>query len=109
MPLNTRMADVVLTHTDLLEAGIMPDCLLILSAHVHGYRGVTKAWEEGVFLQHNSIMAFPGGPLLEYAESHYVRLKARQSAILGLEGELPSNRAMQRPRASGAALARPGR
>ncbi len=83
MPLNESMAALVLSHTDLMEDSVMPECLLTLTAHVHGYKGVVKAWENGNFSQHFSLIEFPGPELLAYVMIHYQRLKARQSELLG--------------------------
>jgi len=83
MPLNEEMARIVLAHTDLMEDAVMPQCLLALTAHVHGYRGVVKAWERGDFSQHFSLVAFPAPELLGYVSEHYQTLKRRQALLLG--------------------------
>ena len=47
MPLNLQMAELITKNADLLEGHLMPDCLLLLSAHVYGYKGILAAWEKG--------------------------------------------------------------
>jgi hypothetical protein len=83
MPLNVEMAQVVIDHSDLLEEEDMPECLLLLSAHVHGYKGILAAWEEEDYSEHMSLTPFPQKELLPYVESSYRELKARQSRLLG--------------------------
>lgn len=83
MPLNAEMAKVVLDHSDLLEEEDMPECLLLLSAHVHGYKGIIAAWEEEDYSEHMSLTPFPIKELLPYIEISYQKLKARQAQLLG--------------------------
>ncbi len=83
MPLNEEMALLVTKHSDLLIETHIPQCLLDLSAHVHGYRGVIAAWGKGDYSGHMSLVSFPGFDLYEYARSSYERLKTDQARFLG--------------------------
>jgi len=82
MPLNLEMANLINEHADLLEEAEMPACLLQLSAHVHGYKGVLAAWDEKDYSHHMSLTPFPGSALYEYAKSSYIKLKSRQAKLL---------------------------
>jgi hypothetical protein len=83
MPLNSEMAQLIIDHSDLLEEEAMPECLLKLSAHVHGYKGIVAAWEKEDYSEHMSLTSFPLQELVPYAESSYRKLKARQARLLG--------------------------
>lgn len=82
MPLNSEMAELVVRHADLLEESQMPECLLLLCAHVHGYKGVLAAWEAHNYSEHMSLTRFPGD-LNSYALTTYASLKSRQARLLG--------------------------
>ncbi len=83
MPMNEQMIRAVLDHADLLEDKQMPECVLLLAAHVYGYQGVIKAWSNEDYSRHLSLTPFPGAELMRYAERHYSALKAQQSELLG--------------------------
>jgi len=83
MPLNIEMASVVTEHADLLDGQEMPACLYLLMAHVNGYKGIVKAWEEGNYSKHMSLTPFPGRDLLEYTKEKYHAFKAQQILLLG--------------------------
>ena len=83
MPLNVQMAMLITENADLLENEKMPECLLILSAHVHGYKGILAAWEKGDYSHHMSLTPFPIRELLPYIEETYGRLKAYQTKLIG--------------------------
>ena len=83
MPLNSEMAQLIIDHSDLLEEEDMPECLLLLSAHVHGYKGILAAWEKEDYSEHMSLTSFPIMEILPYVESSYRKLKARQARLLG--------------------------
>jgi hypothetical protein len=82
MPLNSEMAELVVRHADLLEESQMPECLLLLSAHVHGYKGVLAAWATHNYSEHMSLTPFPMDLAL-YARTTYATLKSRQGRLLG--------------------------
>jgi hypothetical protein len=83
MPLNAEMAQLIIDHSDLLEEEDMPECLLLLSAHVHGYKGILAAWQKEDYSEHMSLTSFPAMEILPYVESSYRKLKARQARLLG--------------------------
>ena len=83
MPLNLQMAKLITENADLLEDERMPDCLLKLSAHVHGYKGILAAWEKTDYSRHMSLTPFPLHELHPYAEETYRKLKGRQARLIG--------------------------
>lgn len=86
MPLNAQMAQLVTQNADLLEEEQMPDCLLSLSAHVHGYAGILAAWKQQDYSRHMSLTPFPLHDLYPYATETYRKLKARQARLIGKRG-----------------------
>ncbi len=83
MPLNSQMAKLITDNADLLEDEEMPDCLLKLGAHVHGYKGILAAWEKKDYSRHMSLTPFPIDELKPYVEENYRKLKARQGRLIG--------------------------
>jgi hypothetical protein len=83
MPLNSEMAQLIIDHSDLLEEEDMPESLLNLSAHVHGYKGIITAWEKEDYSEHMSLTSFPIKELVPYVESSYRKLKTRQARLIG--------------------------
>src|SRR3954452_13174373 len=51
MPLNRRMVDLIVTHSDLLvdDSEGIPQCLLDVCAHVTGYEPVIARWQQPDF------------------------------------------------------------
>lgn len=97
MPLNEEMARIVTAHADLLDEQEMPDCLLLLEAHVNGYKGVIKSWGQRDYSEHMSLTPFPGADLLKYSEGKYRALKAQQAELLGrARPSLSPEKSMQR-------------
>jgi hypothetical protein len=90
MPVNQRMAELVLTRADLIEEPEMPPVLLALCAHVSGYQAIIKEWETGeisLLREDNvSVVNIPGQELAEYASTRFGRLKAEQGRLLGSKG-----------------------
>jgi hypothetical protein len=86
MPLNERMAELVLAHADLLDEEEMPACLLALTAHVFAYRAVLKQWEQADFSEHTSPLPFPREALTAYASAAFRRAKREQARLLGQLG-----------------------
>jgi len=82
MPLNDRMAELVVTKADLLESRDLPSCLLDLVAHVESYRAVTAAWRQGDYRENRAPLNFPREALQQYAEECFSQLKARQEILL---------------------------
>lgn len=83
MPRNLEMVRIITDKADLLEEAEMPECLLTLCAHVAGYIPVIKAWEDGDFSRHTSVVNFPSDALLEYTQERYLALKQEQARLLG--------------------------
>lgn len=89
MPLNERMQEIVIEHADLLDEPEMPNCLLMLSAHVSAYKSVLRKWKNGDYTQNTSVINFPREELLVYTEQTFKRLKAEQSQLLGKGPDKP--------------------
>jgi hypothetical protein len=82
MPLNLRLEKVIVDNGDLIMERQMPDCLLRLCAHVAAYKPVIKKWQAADYSEHMSLSPYPED-LLQYVESCYSTLKAKQSVLLG--------------------------
>lgn len=61
----------------------MPDCLLLLSAHVHGYKGILAGWEKRDYARHMSLTPFPIDQLKPYADETNRKPKTRQADLIG--------------------------
>lgn len=83
MPINIRLYELVLSKSDLLVESEMPECLLLLCAHVAAYQSVLKKWESGDYSDHVSLVNFPSQALLDYAAASFYQLKAEQTKLLG--------------------------
>ena len=82
-PLISRMEELVIEHADLIDETEMPPCLLELVTHAATYRAVLRAWEEGDFSRHTSMLPYPRATITEYLERRYAELKERQATLLG--------------------------
>lgn len=81
MPLNRRMADIIITHGHLIDEDHMPPELLVLCAHVAGYEELTKQWDRGNYDRMLPYILFPG-VVQEYAQQSFQRLKNRQTRLI---------------------------
>ncbi|MHA2101041.1 MAG: hypothetical protein ACW99A_20390 [Candidatus Kariarchaeaceae archaeon] len=81
MPLNEEMSRIVIEHSDLLDEEEMPNCLLLLNAHVLNYKAVIKAWELGDYTQNTAIVNFPKD-LQDYTTKMFRILKERQRKLM---------------------------
>jgi hypothetical protein len=84
LPLNLRMETAIMEHADLMIEEQIPESLLVLGAHIAGYKAIVKRWELGDFSENVPNTLFPGGELLEYTGQSYQRLMAEQKRLLGL-------------------------
>lgn len=82
MPLNRRMSDIVTTHADLIEEGLMPPELIALCAHVESYGALQARWETGNFERYLPHILFPE-VVIDYAIGHFNALKSEQARLLG--------------------------
>ena len=82
MPINTKLYDLILTKSDLLIETEMPQCLLLLCAHVAAYQAVLEQWNNKDFSEHVSVVEYPN-EIEQYAQDSYAKLKAGQSGLLG--------------------------
>jgi hypothetical protein len=82
VPLNERVAELVVTKADLLVSHDMPPCLLDLVAHVESYRAVLASWGKGNFRENTAPFNYPQPALQRYAEACFSDLKAEQEGLL---------------------------
>ncbi|MFD4224657.1 hypothetical protein [Streptomyces griseus] len=88
MPLNRRMAELVVSHADLLREETIPEPLKELCAHVACYEPVLARWQEDgfdsvQFDDHVSIAGdFPRGELDLYVRTSFESLKLEQARLL---------------------------
>ena len=81
MPLNRKLVQAIVNHSELLEEPEIPQCLLNLLAHVSAHEGIIKEWEQGNHSHHTPQLRYPGKELPEYASMHYLRLKRLQASL----------------------------
>jgi hypothetical protein len=86
MPLNDRMAELVVTKADLLQSPDLPSCLLELVAHVESYRAVIADWKRGNYSENRAPLNFPRKAVHEYALRCFSELKTKQENLLRLTG-----------------------
>jgi hypothetical protein len=89
MPLNRRMVDVVIAHSDLLREEEIPRCLLDLCAHVAGYEPVVAHWSDPGFdsvaaEDHTAPLNFPAAALTEYVDEAITALRREQTELLAV-------------------------
>ena len=89
MPLNRRMVDVVIAHSDLLREEELPACLLDLCAHVAGYEPVIARWSEPDFTslapeEHLAPISFPAATLTKYVDETFAGLRREQAELIAL-------------------------
>ena len=83
MPSNRRLEEIVVGRADLLEDREMPEVLLVLVAHIAGFRVILERWSDGDFTDHRSVVDFPDG-VRTYAAEMFGRLKSEQCRLLGV-------------------------
>jgi len=91
-PLIARMENLVIQHADLIDETEMPPCLLELVTHVSTYQAVLRAWQDGDYGRHTSMLPYPRATITEYLERRYAELKQRQAELLGTA---PSRRVLR--------------
>jgi hypothetical protein len=84
MPANERLEGIIVGRADLLEGEEMPEVLLVLVAHVAGYRVLLERWKQGDYTEHRSVVDFPGDDIRAYATKTFKCLKDVQNHLLGL-------------------------
>jgi hypothetical protein len=87
MPLNRKMMDIVVTHTDLLVEQEFPPCLEDLCAHVVCYEPVIERWKkenvDSIALADNvSVIDFPAAEVEAYVKRCYDSLKREQAKLI---------------------------
>jgi hypothetical protein len=88
MPLNLVLEKTVVENADLLIEQRIPDCLLLLGAHVSAYKAVLKRWENGDYTEHTPLVNYPWKDVSAYVEKSFMKLKREQAKLLGrLEGK----------------------
>jgi hypothetical protein len=86
-PLNRRMAEVVISHADLLIEDQLPECLQDLCAHVVCYEAILARWQEKNFRSaerqdHLSVNFFLRETLEPYAIRSFEALKQEQNKLI---------------------------
>ena len=84
MPINEQMYSIVLNNAHLLIEPEMPECLLILQAHVSSFKAVVQAWEYKDYSAHESQVHYPSKELFDYVTKSYKKLKLHQAELIGL-------------------------
>lgn len=84
MPINTELVGIIQQNAHLLIESDMPNCLLMLSAHVASFSAVVNQWEHGNLSDHQSLVDYPSESLISYANISYKGLKQEQAKLLGL-------------------------
>jgi hypothetical protein len=84
MPLNLRLEKTIVENADLLIEKEMPECLLLLGAHVSAYKAILKRWENGDYTEHVSLVSYPWAEVRAYVEKSFMNLKEEQARLLGL-------------------------
>ncbi len=84
MPINLQMVDIIQSNAHLLIEPEMPECLLVLQAHVSSFKAVIRAWDLDDFSDHESQVHYPSKELLDYVTQAYKKLKSDQAKLIGL-------------------------
>jgi hypothetical protein len=84
MPLNLLLEKTIVENADLLIEEKIPDCLLLLGAHVSAYKAVLKKWENQDYTEHTSLVNYPWEDVCAYVETSFMSLKREQAKLLGL-------------------------
>lgn len=82
MPANRAMVEIIINHSHLIDDDQMPDCLVVLLAHISGYEVVLKQWEQGDYSRLTSVIDHPGQEFDDYVSETYRRLKQRQQHLI---------------------------
>jgi hypothetical protein len=82
MPLNLQIETVLIEHADLLDGAEMLRSFIDLMAHIAAYKAVLKAWEDGDYSLHISVIDYPT-EANRHIKSSYLELKTRQQELLG--------------------------
>ena len=85
MPLNERVARLIVDRSDLIVGDKFEPLLLQLVAHVSAMRVMVKRWEEGDLTAITSI-GYPD-EIHNWIEHAFANLKATQAKFLALNGE----------------------
>ena len=82
IPINERMAAVIVDHMHLLEGSTMPGSFLTLLANVEAYRVLKGRWAEGDYAENAASFNFPPEFRAD-VEAGFQRLRARQAELIG--------------------------
>jgi hypothetical protein len=80
-PRNIAMAELVMSHSDLIDDMRMPPSLMALCAHVRYYEALQARWDEGDVERYIPYVLFPRDVTHDVVEA-FNRLKARQADLL---------------------------
>jgi hypothetical protein len=82
MPLDRQMRDLIVSKAHLFDETEIPDCLLLVCAHVSAYEPILARWAEGDYVEHKPRLQFPKGEALDYATKSFKKLKSRQQELI---------------------------
>ncbi|HSG46157.1 MAG TPA: hypothetical protein VLA72_23695 [Anaerolineales bacterium] len=82
MPQNVKLYEIILNKSDLLIETSMPNCLLDFCAHTVALQAVIEKWKNGDYSEHYAVARYPRD-IDQYARDSYIKLKAKQSKLLG--------------------------
>ena len=81
-PLNKSLEAIIVSHSDLIEDGVMPSAFVSVLAHIATYDAVIAAWEKGDFSHYTSVLNFPGKELAETVQPTYKKLLDKQQRLI---------------------------
>ena len=80
-PLNQKIEQVILDNGDLVEEENFRPIFVQTLSHIAAYRALYPRWQAGDFSEHTSVVDYPSD-LLAHVEPIYLRLRARQAALM---------------------------
>jgi len=86
LPLSDKASRLVVQRADLLEGSSIEPLLLQLVAHASALRVLVRRWDQGDGEDSSCGIAYPD-ELRTWAEAAFVRLKRRQSELLGISSD----------------------
>lgn len=82
MPNYLAIENILKNHADLIVDDELPELLLLLSAHIAGYKPVIKAWSTGDYNKNVSFYNFPQN-VRSHLKARLIELKKEQKILMG--------------------------
>ncbi len=79
-PRNSAMAELIMSHADLIDDMQMPPSLMALCAHTQYYEALQARWDQGDFERYIPYLVFPRDVTHDVIEA-FNKLKARQADL----------------------------